>query len=71
MYAHFGRSQDYAFTVLIDTNDTRGLPRIIIITQVQGRPIEFDRYYYPYTYSFHLVISVKLLIETVIIWYRY
>ncbi len=68
MYAHVGRSQDYyAVTVLIYTNDMRGLPRIILITHVQGRPIEFDRYYYPDTYSFHLVIAVKLLIETVII----
>ncbi len=71
MYAHVGRSQDYAVTVLIYTNDMLGLPRIILITQLQGRPIEFDRYYCPYTYSFHLVIAVKLLFESVIIWYRY
>jgi hypothetical protein len=57
--------------VFIYTNDMRSLPRIILVTQVQGRPIEFDRYYYPYTYSLHLVIAVKLLIETVIIWFRY
>jgi hypothetical protein len=69
MYAHVGRSQDYTVTVLIYTNDIRGLPRIILSTKVQGRPIEFDRYYFPYTFCFlrSYKSAIKLLIEIVII----